>query len=234
MFRRAPIMLSLYLSFLVTAAPVVEVLTFNTQEVEPPHKQEVQQADLNSERWTMLFNEMSETNHSIELLRAKIDTLEKQQRDFLALMTDLVIQPQKGMAFQEQRDYEEGLELMKVQQYAQAIKLFNKLLQQYPQSDKLPYVHYWIAEIHTVQKRMAEARLCYQYLYEHYPRHPKASEALFKIGKIDYNEGLIADAEAAWSEVVIQYPQSQSAQLAKKSLKILYDEKNAPNLSENY
>lgn len=233
MLRRAQTMLSFCLPFIATAVPVVEVLSFNTQEIDMP-KKEAQQVELNNERWAMLFNEISEINRSIELLRVKIDTLEKQQRDFLALMTDLVIQPQKGMAFQEQHDYEEGLELMKVQQYSQAIKLFNKFLQQYPQSDKLPYVYYWIAEIHIVQQNMVEARLCYQYLYEHYPRHPKASEALFKIGKIDYNEGLIADAETAWSEVVIQYPQSQSAQLAKKSLKILYDEKNASNLSENY
>lgn len=233
MLRRAQIMLSFYLPLMLTAAPVVEVLSYNLQEVEQPKKETLQEG-LDNERWAMLFNEMSEINRSIELLRAKIDTLEKQQRDFLALMTDLVIQPQKGMAFQEQRDYEEGLELMKVQQYTQAIKLFNKFLQQYPQSDKLPYVYYWIAEIHTVQQNTIEARLCYQYLYEHYPRHPKASEALFKIGKIDYNDGLIADAETAWSEVVIQYPQSQSALLAKKSLKILYDEKNPPKLSENY
>lgn len=212
------------------SATEVEVLSFN-DEPEQVYQEETV-SDLSSERWNMLFTDVGSISQALDQLRAKIDTLEKQQRDFLALITDLVIQPQKGMAFQEQHDYEESLDLMKVQQYPQALKLFNKFIEQYPQSDKVPYVYYWIAEIHSVQQNFHEARSCYQYLYEHYPRHAKASEALFKTGKIDYNGGLVSEAEALWSELITQYPQSQSAQLAKKSLKNLY-EKNPSNISEN-
>lgn len=176
------------------------------------------------DRWEILLGEIAEVRCSVHQLRDKIDTLEKQQRDFLALMTDLVVQPQKGLAFQEQRDYEESLDLMKQQQYSQALKLFHKFVQQYPQSEKIPYAYYWIAEIHSAEQNFVEAGSCYQHLYENYPRHAKASEALFKMGKIDYNDGLIADAETKWMKLIAEYPQSQSAQLAKKSLKTLYDQ----------
>jgi tol-pal system protein YbgF len=181
-----------------------------------------------------LSKKLDEIIRLLEQLRVKVETLEKQQRDFLALTTDLVIQPQKVPLCQEQQNYDQAVDLMRRKQYTQAVKVFESFIKQYPQSDKIPYAYYWAAEIYITDNNLQKARHLYELLYENYPQHPKVSEALFKMGKIDYNEGLIKNAEKLWTKTIIQYPQSQSAQLAKKSLKILYDEQKESPISENH
>jgi tol-pal system protein YbgF len=156
--------------------------------------------------------------NKVDYLKNKIDGLEKQQRDFLSLISDVVLQPEKPLASQEHRDYQTTLDLLKAQQYQQALKALQKFLTDYPQSEKIPYVYYWIAEVHLLDNRHDQAKECYSYLLSKFPLHQKAAEALFKIGQIDYNEGHYQEAKSRWLEVIERFPQSQVSYLAKKNL----------------
>jgi TolA-binding protein len=89
-----------------------------------------------------LMNLSEEIMSHLEALKHKIDALERQQRDFLVLMSDVLISPEQPMTPQEDKDYQAILELMKAQQYQNGLKTLQKFLLDYPKSEKLADVHY--------------------------------------------------------------------------------------------
>lgn len=178
----------------------------------------LEQKDIVQSKIIDLFELSEQLIDKVDALKHKIDLLEKQQRDFLALISDVVMQPEQPIASQEHKDYQTTLDLMKMQQYPQALKALQKFLVDYPQSDKAPYAYYWIGEVYLLDNQYPLAKKCYSYLLNTYPLHHKAAEALFKIGQIDYTMGKNQEARKNWLEVIQRFPHSQASHLAKKYL----------------
>jgi tol-pal system protein YbgF len=214
-------MLSRLHAVVVESKPILPVHEYDhalyVQQREQLNEQSSQMNLLES-KVDQLLEYSEQLVHKHEFLKGKIDSLEKQQRDFLALMSDIVLQPEYSVAPQEHKDYQTALDLMKAQQYSQALKGLQKFIHDYPQSEKIPYVYYWIAELYLMDNQYEQAGECYSYLLTNYPLHHKASEALFKIGQISYNIGRTEEAKLKWLEVIQRFPQSQASQLAKKNL----------------
>ena len=154
----------------------------------------------------------------IENIKIKLDNLEKQQRDFLALISDIVMKPSHPTAAQEHNDYQTNLDLMKSQQYPQALKLWKKFIEDYPSSDKIAYAYYWMGELYTFSEKSDSAKECYQHLIELYPAHPKTPEAFLKIGQLEMRLGHKDKAKFIFRTLIQQYPYAQATHFAKKSL----------------
>ncbi len=191
-----------------------------TQQIDP--QQELSNNNLNNV--IALCEELSE---KLDDLKFKIDNLEKQQRDFLLLISDIVMQPEQSVSTQENKDYQTSLDLLKSQNYQQALKSLQKFTTDYPKSEKLPHAFYWIGEIYLLEHQPDQAKQCYGYLASSFPLHAKAAEALFKLGQIEYNQGQPQIAKQKWLELIERYPQSQATLLAKKNLaKVDFEQKN--------
>ncbi len=154
----------------------------------------------------------------LEQIKIKIDHLEKQQRDFLSLISDIVMKPSYPAAPQEHVDYQTNLDFMKAQQYSQVLKLWKKFIQDYPSSEKIPYAYYWMGELYSSDGQPESAKECYQYVIDQYPAHVKASEAFFKIGHLEMRQGHKEKAIFLYKTVVKQYPLSHVAYMSKKIL----------------
>lgn len=212
----------------INAFPLIESkpLTSNqyeegVQKIEPHSETDI---DKNINLIIGLCEELAE---KLDDLKIKIDNLEKQQRDFLLLISDIVMQPEQSIATQENKDYQTSLDLLKSQNYQQALKSLQKFTTDYPKSEKQPHAFYWIAEIYLLDHQFDQAKQCYSYLASTFPLHPKAAEALFKLGQIEYNQGQLQVAKQKWLELIERYPQSQATLLAKKNLaKVDFEEKH--------
>ena len=154
----------------------------------------------------------------LETIKIKLDNLEKQQRDFLSLISDIVMKPSHPTAAQEHNDYQTNLDLMKAQQYSQALKLWKKFVQDYPSSDKIAYAYYWMGELYNFDEKSESAKECYQHLIDQYPAHPKTPEAFLKIGQLEMRLGHKDKAKFLFRTLIQQYPYAQATHLAKKSL----------------
>jgi len=154
----------------------------------------------------------------LESIKIKLNNLEKQQRDFLALISDIVMKPAHPVAAQEHNDYQVNLDLMKAQQYTQALKLWKKFVQNYPSSDKIAYAYYWMGELYIFDEKSDSAKECFQHLIDQYPAHSKTPEAFLKIGQLEMRLGHYEKARFLLKTLIQQYPYAQATHLAKKSL----------------
>ncbi len=98
----------------------------------------------------------------------------------------------------------------RMEKYEDAISLFERLLEEYPQAEKLPDAYYALGVLYQDQRKdFTKAIDMYTKLYESYPESPTASNALFMVGFLQHNE--LKDLEAArktYGTFLERYPDS--------------------------
>ena len=119
--------------------------------------------------------------------------------------------------------YNTAQEFVQNRQFDQAISLFNKLFEKYPDSRYIPNGHYWLGEVYLAmpQPSLDEARAHFLTVLETYPDHSKVPASLYKLGKVS---DLLGDRDQAikyLKKVVEQYPSSSSAGLARQYIQNL-------------
>lgn len=143
----------------------------------------------NTETLESLVEEVRKLTGEVELLRHQIALMSKQigaenvsniklEPDSLTTetATSSEIQPTDSM-----QQYEAALATFKAKKYAEAQKLFKKLLLQSPEHPAYDKVLFWHAESLFQQKMFKEAALYYLQYYKKYPKSPKTPEALVKV-----------------------------------------------------
>lgn len=99
-----------------------------------------------------------------------------------------------------------------------AQKEFQAFIQQYPKSILLPNAYYWLGECEYAQKQFVQAIIAFKEVSNRYPHHPKAADALLKMGFAYEKLGDLENARFYLQKILDRYPQSHASALAKNKL----------------
>jgi tol-pal system protein YbgF len=99
-----------------------------------------------------------------------------------------------------------------------AVSGFERLLSEYPKSDKADDAQYYIGMSYLKQKKFPEAISTFTALINTYPAEDMVDEAYYYLGDAQRTLGQTEAARLAWQTVVSKYPGSDGALLAKQRL----------------
>lgn len=120
--------------------------------------------------------------------------------------------------------YRKALELFDSSRYAEALRKFRELIVSFPEGSYTADAYFWSGELYLAQKQNEDARENYLVVVRKYINHNRAPDSLYKLGLI---EQLLENKEGAkeyFLQLINDHPNTGSAELAKKSLKILVEE----------
>ena len=111
-------------------------------------------------------------------------------------------------------------------QNSELLEWYGKIIENAPFSDFAPLAQFDIGLIYEDDDDDARAIAAYQALVDKYPKHPKASEAQFRIGAIgkasvesgNQNIASLASARGAMEDVLVAYQDSAEAQEARAAI----------------
>jgi len=120
----------------------------------------------------------------------------------------------------ESEIYDAAVGAQRLEKYDESIELFERLVEEFPQSEKLPDAYYALGVLYQDQKNdFPKAIDMYTTLYETYPDSPTAANALFMKSFIQHNELKDLDAARKNYELFLQeYPSSPLVESARFEL----------------
>tara|TARA_B100000745_G_scaffold136602_1_gene89293 strand:+ start:2332 stop:3117 length:786 start_codon:yes stop_codon:yes gene_type:complete len=127
--------------------------------------------------------------------------------------TSLEADPEK-----ERQYIDDAFQLVRQNNFDDAIAKYAKFLQLYPTSDYRVNAHYWLGQLYYVKGKYKPATQQFLAVYEGFPGSAKAHDALLKLGFIARDTGDSALARTRLTQVVEQYPNSDSFEKAKVAL----------------
>jgi TolA-binding protein len=121
-----------------------------------------------------------------------------------------------------------GVEAQKVNKFDESLQDYQKLVDDYPKSPKVPDALYAIGSISQDQRRdIYRAIASYRRIVQEYPTSPTASGAQFLIGFLYNNEIKNVDsARIAYEEFLKKYPDNPMAPSARFELENLGKDPN--------
>jgi TolA-binding protein len=120
----------------------------------------------------------------------------------------------------EQELWDQGVDAQKAEKFHEALQSYQQLLDNYPQSPKVPEALYAIGSIcQNKNLDVYRAIRCYRRIVDEYPTHATATSALFLIGFVYNNELKNVDsARIAYEEFLKKYPDNTMAESARFEL----------------
>ena len=120
----------------------------------------------------------------------------------------------------ENRAYETAYGLVKAGSYQKAIIAFQDFLKKFPESVHIPNVHYQMGSTYFALNEYRNALDSYQLLIRKYSYSPNVAEAM--LGVADCQKTLDDKTEAVKTlkQIIAKYPGSETADKARKRLKI--------------
>lgn len=122
---------------------------------------------------------------------------------------------------QERGDYERAFNLLKEGRYDLAVAAFKTFVQNYPRGHFADNAQYWLGEANYVQRHFQVALSEFERVVKEHPASPKRADALLKMGYTYQELGQYDKARLSLNDVVMNYPNSTAASLAKKRLQDL-------------
>lgn len=114
----------------------------------------------------------------------------------------------------EREAYDVAFAALRGGQYAEAARLFQSFLGQYPSGAYAPNALYWLGESYYVTQNYALALEQFEALLQRYPTHDKAPGAMLKVGLSQLGLQQLEAAERTLAEVVSRYPGTDAARVA--------------------
>lgn len=122
----------------------------------------------------------------------------------------------------ENEAYDKALNLvLKDKHYEQAIPEFRKFNQTYPQSTYAPNAHYWLGQLLFNKGNLDEAAQEFSIVVLQFKDSSKRPDALLKLAMVSQQQKNKAKAVKLYRQLLSEYPNSTSAQLAKPRLESL-------------
>ena len=84
---------------------------------------------------------------------------------------------------------------------------FRQFLQDFPDGRYAPNAHYWLGELYLViePRDLESARQSFALLVSQHPEHNKTPDALYKLGKVQFEKGNPEKARVYFDLVINQY-----------------------------
>jgi len=118
----------------------------------------------------------------------------------------------------EKEGYQSAYDSLRNGHNEQAIKLFESLLNAYPNGELVDSVQYGLAEAYRLNRETDKAKAAYNKLVSKYPNSSKVPDALLKLGYIEYDMQHLDKSREYLNRVVAGYPDSTPGHLAAKKL----------------
>ncbi len=126
--------------------------------------------------------------------------------------------PQYEESQGEKSSYQDAFNLLMDRKYAKAQKSFQAFLKAYPNSRLADNAQYWLAEANYVTRNFDVALTEFTKVVQVFPNSPKISDAILKIGYIQYEKKQWGGARETLSNLANRFPNTTASQLAKKRL----------------
>lgn len=136
--------------------------------------------------------------------------------DSIAKGDDLA--PVKTKAIQQ--IYDEGLEAVKISDYAVAEQRFNEILKKAPDDKLAGNAQYWLGEVFYGQKNYQKAAVAFAKVIEKYKDGPKGSDSLLKLGMSMQNLKKNTEACQAFKSMKTEFPKAEKAVLDRAANEI--------------
>lgn len=118
----------------------------------------------------------------------------------------------------EKERYQSAYDTLRNGHNAQAIKMFQDLLKDFPAGEFADNSQYWLAEAHKINREFDAARAAFNKVVSQYPNSSKVPDALLKLGYIEFDLQNTAKARDYLTRVTTSYPGTTAAHLAEKKL----------------
>ncbi|QRN02888.1 tol-pal system protein YbgF [Legionella sp. MW5194] len=129
--------------------------------------------------------------------------------------------PGKSNPADEQISYLAAYELVKNKRFDDALTAMKNFVTNYPQGGYTANAHYWLGELYMVKKNYPEAIQHFDVVLKQFPTSSKAAACSLKIGYALAASGKPAEAKSRLQQVIRNYPDTPTAQLAAAKLKSL-------------
>ncbi len=138
-----------------------------------------------------------------------------------ALITPVMNNPGRNNPADEQISYLAAYELVKNKRFDDALSAMQTFVALHPQGGYTANAEYWLGEIHLVKKSYPEAIQHFEVVLQQFPASTKAAASQLKIGYALAASGKKQEAIDRLQQVVKNYPNTNTAQLAKAKLDAL-------------
>lgn len=118
----------------------------------------------------------------------------------------------------EKERYQSAYDTLRNGHNAQAIKMFQDLLKDFPAGEFADNSQYWLAEAYKINREFDAARGAFNKVVSQYPNSSKVPDALLKLGYIESDLQNTAKARDYLTRVTTSYPGTTAAHLAEKKL----------------
>lgn len=125
--------------------------------------------------------------------------------------------PAEGLAL-----YEEGSALFKKGQYADAVKVFERYSQTFPDSELTANALYWMGLSQFALEDFKAATATQKALIERFPRHAKRPDAMLSLARVYARLKDNIAARDTLDQLIAQYPKSKAAATGRK-LRVVLD-----------
>ncbi|MBI4742037.1 MAG: tol-pal system protein YbgF [Betaproteobacteria bacterium] len=119
----------------------------------------------------------------------------------------------------ESRDYEAALNLFKANKLKESASAFEAFTKAYPDSALAPSAQYWLGNAHYALHDCKKAIDAQKALLNKWSGHAKAPDAMINISTCQQEIGDAKASKATLETVLIKYPDSPAAAIAKQRLK---------------
>lgn len=136
--------------------------------------------------------------------------------DSIAKGDDLAPVKTKGI----QQIYDEGLEAVKISDYAVAEQRFNEILKKAPDDKLAGNAQYWLGEVFYGQKNYQKAAVAFAKVIEKYKDGPKGPDSLLKLGMSMQNLKKNTEACQAFKSMKTEFPKAEKAVLDRAANEI--------------
>jgi len=122
----------------------------------------------------------------------------------------------------ENEAYDKALNLvLKDKRYEQAIPEFRHFNKTYPQSTYAPNAHYWLGQLLFNKGNLSEAGQEFTIVVDQFKDSTKRPDALLKLAMVAQQQKNAVKAVKLYRQLLSEYPNSTSAQLARPRLESL-------------
>ena len=121
----------------------------------------------------------------------------------------------------EQVSYLAAYELIKNKQFEEALVAMHTFVAQYPQGGYTANAQYWLGELYMVQKSYPQAIEHFEIVLHQFPSSSKSAASMLKIGYALAESGKKNEAILRLQQVMKNYPDTNTAQLAAAKLEKL-------------
>ncbi|MBL4940453.1 MAG: tol-pal system protein YbgF [Colwellia sp.] len=122
----------------------------------------------------------------------------------------------------ENEAYDKALNLvLKDKRYELAIPAFRSFNQNYPQSTYAPNAHYWLGQLLFNKGELSAAEQEFAAVVQQFKDSSKRPDALLKLAMVAQQQKSVNKAIKLYQQLLNEYPDSTSAQLAKPRLESL-------------